>query len=141
MSAVRTWVLAGCLCIAAGSGVGIVGGCRGDGAKPPIAATPDDDGGSSDVCLDADGDGYGHDCSLGSDCDDTDPSVTDECRRCLTPGPNCPCMPGTVNVRCDPPAQHVQGGTIVCTEGTRYCRDGYWGGCETIAEYTTFIPD
>jgi hypothetical protein len=141
MSGVRTWIIAGCLVFAASSGMGSSAGCSGDDTKRPIAASPDDDAGSNDVCMDADGDGYGKNCSLGSDCDDTDPSVTVECRRCLITGPDCPCQPGTMNMRCNPPPEKVQGGTIVCTEGTRYCRDGVWGACETIAEYTSFIPD
>ena len=34
----------------------------------------------------------------------------------------------------DPP-NPVQGGTLVCKEGNRYCRDGYWSTCETIGGY------
>jgi hypothetical protein len=30
---------------------------------------------------------------------------------------------------------HVDGGILVCAEGSRYCRDSYWSDCETIGEY------
>jgi hypothetical protein len=116
--------------------------CGGDDAKPPAAVKPsdEDDGGMDDACIDADGDGYGKNCTKGKDCDDTDPKVTDQCRRCLVVAKDCPCKPGTTRLRCDPPVKHVAGGLLVCSEGTRYCRDGYWGDCETIGEYL-FVPD
>jgi hypothetical protein len=115
--------------------------CSGSDAKPPtLAVGNEDDGGSDDACIDADGDGYGKNCRLGKDCDDTDPKITDQCRRCVVAALNCPCKLGTAAVRCDPPVKHVAGGTLVCSEGTRYCRDGYWGDCETIGAYL-FVAD
>jgi hypothetical protein len=98
------------------------------------------DAGDEYECVDEDGDGFGLYCDKGSDCDDGDPSVTDECRRCKQPKLNCPCKPGTMPMKCDPPDMHVEGGTLVCSEGTRYCRDGFYSDCEIIGQYV-FVPD
>lgn len=115
--------------------------CSGGGDTAKYSGVPvgDDDAGSTE-CVDKDHDGYGRYCSAGSDCDDNDPDITDECRRCLAAAKDCPCKPGTAQTRCTPPVMHVDGGTLVCSEGTRYCRDGYWGDCETIGQYV-FVAD
>jgi hypothetical protein len=109
----------------------------GEAAQQPFTWTPTDDGedGGEELCVDRDRDGYGRNCDQGSDCDDDNPRVTDECRRCLTVTKDCPCKAGTAAQKCTPPTIHVDGGVLVCTEGTRYCRDSYWGDCETIGEY------
>jgi hypothetical protein len=96
--------------------------------------------------MDADGDGFGLYCSAGSDCDDSDPMVTDECVRCATENLGCPCDPGTAPLRCDPhyakkTTQNGQTGTVICSEGTRYCRDAAWSDCEILFQYATFVPD
>lgn len=112
-------------------------GCGGGDDRPTTATTVpagDDDGGT-DLCIDRDHDGYGRNCDQGRDCDDDDPSVTDECRRCLGVAKDCPCTPGTAAQRCTPPTIRVDGGVLVCQEGNRYCRDGYWSACETIGGY------
>lgn len=117
--------------------------CGGDDTPAPGGpgiGNHDDDAGKT-VCVDEDDDGWGKGCSKGDDCDDTDPDVTDECRRCRGGAvKDCPCKPGTQQVSCEPPVKHVDGGTLVCSEGTRYCRDGNWGDCETIGEYV-FVAD
>jgi hypothetical protein len=93
------------------------------------------------VCQDSDGDGYGAYCVSGHDCDDDDPEITDECRRCRIPTTKgCRCEAGTPALKCDPPDKEADGGTLVCSEGTRYCRDERWGDCEVIGEYV-FVPD
>ena len=96
--------------------------------------------------MDEDGDGFGQNCKLGKDCDDTDPNVTDECRRCVMPNLGCPCTPGTMGMRCDPKymkktTMNGQTGTLVCSEGTRYCRDGVYSDCEVLLQYAMFIAD
>jgi hypothetical protein len=96
--------------------------------------------------VDDDGDGFGLHCKLGKDCDDTDPTVTDECYRCLMPIKDCPCMPGTPGMRCDPHymmkvTMNGQTGTLTCNEGTRYCRDGVYSDCEVLLQYATFSAD
>ena len=111
----------------------------GDDAAPPKKVSHSD-AGNEFACVDDDGDGFGEYCDKGVDCDDTDPNVTDECRRCKTPKLNCPCKAGTMPMKCDPPDMHVAGGTLVCSEGTRYCRDGFYSDCEIIGQYV-FVPD
>lgn len=112
-------------------------GCGDD--EPPPKPAPRRDAGEQ-KCVDEDGDGFGEYCDLGLDCDDEDPNVTDECRTCGTPKVNCPCKPGTTPAKCDPPDIHVEGGTLVCSEGTRYCRDGRYSDCEIIGQYV-LVPD
>jgi len=90
-------------------------------------------------CQDDDGDGFGVGCSRGDDCDDTDPAVTDACYRCAEPNDGCPCERGTRPIFCMPDSIHVDGGVLVCSEGSRYCRDGTWSACEAIGEFT-FVP-
>jgi hypothetical protein len=95
----------------------------------------DDGGSNTPACIDHDGDGYGQYCALGPDCDDNDPTITDQCRRCAATGQDCPCKAGTMPVTCKPPTIIGDGGTFVCSEGTRYCRDGYWSACEILGQY------
>jgi hypothetical protein len=110
--------------------------CSGDDSHRPTVPTGDgEDGGSDEACIDEDGDGYGKNCDKGRDCDDSDPDTTDECRRCIGVVKDCPCAMGTKTLSCTPPVMHVVGGTLVCKEGNRYCRDGYWSDCETIGGY------
>lgn len=111
------------------------GGCGADDAPPTKRPPKDRDAGDEFVCVDKDGDGWGMYCDLGLDCDDDDPEITDECRRCKQPQENCPCTPGTMPVKCDPPDIQVEGGVLVCSEGTRYCRDGRYSDCEIIGQY------
>jgi hypothetical protein len=100
-----------------------------------------DAGDDERVCTDADGDGFGKYCDPGTDCDDEDPEITDECQRCLVPtSKGCPCEPGTMAMRCDPPDIEAEGGRLVCREGTRYCREAKWSDCEIIGQYV-FVPD
>lgn len=118
--------------------------CGGGKAKMPATGKPvggaNDGGVDEDVCVDDDEDGFGNHCDLGTDCDDANPDVTDECRRCVQAAKDCPCTPGTRPASCVPPVMHVAGGTLVCKEGNRYCRSGYWSDCETIGQYV-FVPD
>jgi hypothetical protein len=112
-------------------------GCSASGNRP-VANVPydnDDAGEDEELCIDRDHDGFGRNCDKGKDCDDEDPNVTDECRRCLNVVKDCPCKMGTTALRCTPPTIQVEGGVLVCAEGTRYCRGGYWSDCETIGGY------
>ena len=124
-----------------GWSVGCGGGHHG---SAPSTVSTDDDGGASVIheCEDADGDGFGRYCTAGADCDDSDPGVTDECKRCIQPSLNCPCEPGTAPMRCDPHyAKKVSGGMLICSEGTRYCRDGAYSDCEVLQQYVMFVSD
>ena len=112
-------------------------GCSGSEKRPGSTVPYDNDDAGEDVelCIDRDHDGFGRNCDKGKDCDDDDANITDECRRCLNVVKDCPCKMGTAALRCVPPTIEVEGGVLVCAEGTRYCRDGYWGDCETIGAY------
>lgn len=112
--------------------------CSDGGGKPKksgIGTGDETDGGETDECIDLDDDGYGKYCGYGLDCDDHDPEVTDECRRCVKPNKNCPCDLGELPVSCKPKDIQGDGGVYQCSEGSRYCRDGYWSDCEAIGDY------
>lgn len=121
--------------------------CKADDAGPgAVSAGTDVDGGrGEDLCRDDDGDGFGSGCDRGQDCDDADPAMTNECRVCAQPNEGCKCTPGTKPMDCTPEkVRTVMGGvagTLVCTEGYRYCRDGVYSKCEIIQMYARFIPD
>ena len=122
-------------------------GCGGDdGGGTETFAVPSDGGaGARYECDDDDGDGYGMYCDHGRDCDDNDPDVTDLCYRCRENNPGCACEKGTRPEFCDPDdiqtTMNGVTGTLVCSEGTRYCREEMWSDCEILLEYATFIPD
>jgi hypothetical protein len=115
-------------------------GCGDDDTRSPGVPPDGDEDAGLRVCTDVDNDGYGKYCSRGNDCDDNDPNITDECRRCVRVAKDCPCPASTLPVSCDPPTQRVDGGILVCEDGTRYCRDGYWSDCELVGNYV-FIPN
>ncbi len=52
-------------------------------------------------------------------------------RLCDEPNEGCSCEPATEPETCylEPIAQN---GVLICNVGTRYCRDGAWGGCESV---------
>jgi hypothetical protein len=112
----------------------------GDDEAPPNTTKPTRDAGDEFECVDKDSDGFGTYCDDGNDCDDDDPEVTDECIRCARVREGCKCEPGTEPLGCDPPDKKADGGILVCSEGTRYCRDGSWGICEVIGDYV-FVPN
>ena len=92
--------------------------------------------GTTLTCEDADGDGFGTNCSRGRDCDDSDPGVSNDCYVCVRPELGCPCDPGTQPQGCFLPNQPVEGKeATMCREGTRYCREGTWSGCEDVHSY------
>jgi hypothetical protein len=130
-------------------------GCGGDdgGGSPEEPLELDDAGSGSGEsrCVDEDDDGFDVGCARGNlrDCDDSDPMITDECRRCanpLKPGEGCPCEPGTEPVtNCDPEdvreTRMGVRGVVICDEGIQWCRDGAWSDCEVLSQYATFVPD
>jgi hypothetical protein len=131
-------------------------GCGGDdGAGPPDDGLDLEDAGSdtgSRPCIDDDDDGFMVGCARAAsrrDCDDSDPMITDECRRCANPnmpGEGCPCEPGTEPLTvCNPDdVREVRNGVegiVVCDDGIQWCRDGAWSACEILAQYATFVPD
>lgn len=87
------------------------------------------------VCIDVDGDGYGFQCAGGSDCDDNDRTVHTSCGACGSPSEGCACEPGTAAVDCTLPYSVTASGSLLCRNGTRYCRDGKWTACEGLASF------
>ena len=74
-----------------------------------------------DQCIDEDGDGFGMGCAAGLDCDDNDPTVTNECyapEKCQD-GQTQPCR---INLP-------QQGTVSSCLDGVSTCDKGAWGAC------------
>ncbi len=80
-------------------------------------------------CIDLDGDGYGDDCYLGNDCDDSNPNFTIYCPPCETQTiEGCKCLQEGITEMCyesDPGSV----GIGVCQLGQRNCQLGYWTAC------------
>jgi hypothetical protein len=116
--------------------------CGDEEGNPPGTVSVDiEDAGAAEPCADEDGDGYGSNCTLVDDCDDSDTSITNQCEVCTkVVAKGCPCEPGTKPMACDPEdiktTRDGVRGTLVCSEGTRYCRDGFYSDCEALVEYT-----
>ena len=122
------------------------GGHKSKSAGTGVSTSGDAGEGSANACVDMDQDGFGVNCDMGTDCDDTDPSITDQCVRCAMPAKGCPCTPGTMPMRCDPhysmrTTMNGKTGTLVCSEGSRYCRDSLYSDCEVLLQYATFMAD
>ena len=92
-------------------------------------------GGEEMRCTDQDGDGYGESCSLGGDCNDTDPSIHIGCATCPFPAEGCACENGSKPVSCYLEPSANDAGSLMCHEGTRYCREGEWSSCESVFSY------
>ncbi len=92
-------------------------------------------------CVDNDGDGYGQNCTIGNDCDDADPEVTNGCFRCAHVVQGCPCEPGQPAISCFLEPTQTEDGRVVCHEGTRFCREGFWSDCESIRSYLALDSD
>jgi hypothetical protein len=116
-------------------------GCGDEDGSPPGMVSVDVEDAGTEPCIDDDGDGYGANCMRGDDCDDSDTSITTQCVICTkVVATGCPCQPGTKPIACDPEdiktTRNGVHGTLVCSEGTRYCRDGFYSECEALVEYT-----
>lgn len=94
----------------------------------------------TNVCIDADGDGHGLQCPAGPDCDDSDRTIFTGCARCDKPNEGCPCEPGSDGISCTVAPEVTSAGSLLCHEGTRYCRNGAWSACEGIASFTAPPP-
>ncbi len=79
-------------------------------------------------CIDRDGDGFGHGCAEGNDCDDQDSAVGRECYRCTSPEMGCPCATEGKIVACGKVETKI-GTEITCVQGQRTCVQGLWGDC------------
>ena len=90
-----------------------------------------DDTNSRCVDPDRDGFGFGLDC-LGPDCDEGNPSVTDQCY-CDRPGnqrTGCACRAGSLPEPCDLRTDRNTGPDGVCELGQRDCLNGRWSSCQ-----------
>jgi hypothetical protein len=105
-------------------------GCASDERSPAEGVSQD-----AQDCVDRDGDGFGNACELGADCDDHDQSIQRGCLRCATPAEGCACAEGTAPDSCYLDKTKDEDGNLMCHEGTRYCREGLWSGCESIHSY------
>lgn len=88
----------------------------------------------SGVCIDLDGDGFGFQCGAGYDCDDHDGTLHRDCG-CKRPDQGCACDDGAAPVACQLPHSLDVTGALICSAGTRYCRDATWSACEGVASY------
>lgn len=88
----------------------------------------------SSGCVDNDGDGYGVRCANGLDCDDSNPEINRNCP-CHHEQEGCLCEDGHEPVSCYDSTKESENGDVMCTEGTRFCRDGVWGACESLVTY------
>jgi len=111
----------------------LLGACvAGKQGRAPGAGTSTS---SAGTCVDRDHDGFGDHCAAGPDCDDRDPELHTGCLRCATPNQGCDCARGTRPTDCFLDTTTSDDGTVMCHEGTRYCRDGRWSGCESVFSY------
>jgi hypothetical protein len=111
----------------------VVAGCT--TYDSPLAGRGSD--GEAPRCVDRDGDGFGRDCGEGPDCDDHDPALSSgpTCPACVAPDDGCPCEVGAGAVSCFLEKTVAGDGTVMCHEGTRYCRGGAWSACEDVHSY------
>jgi hypothetical protein len=110
-----------------------LGACA--GGRSPRAGAPVSTTAIPQACIDRDRDGFGDHCSGGNDCDDHDPAIHSGCLRCAVPSDGCSCANGTEPVQCFLDKTKATDGTVMCNEGTRYCREGKWSGCESVFSY------
>jgi len=109
----------------------VLGACVQSGEPPAAPGQTWSDGGS---CEDRDLDGFGEGCANGGDCNDLDKNVHVGCGRCAVPQQGCACDEGDKPVSCFLSPSSVDG-TVMCHEGTRYCRSGQWSACESLVTY------
>jgi hypothetical protein len=92
------------------------------------------------VCIDADGDGYGFQCEPGADCDDADGNIHADCGKCSKPSEGCACAEGTAPVACSLAPELTSSGSLICRNGTRYCREQLWTACEGLSSFSPPAP-
>lgn len=80
------------------------------------------------ACIDEDGDGYGQDCDLGEDCDDTNPNFSIECPDCTKVGKvGCACSGKSLSCYSYDPITLGKG---TCKKGLQACTNGFWEVCK-----------
>jgi len=99
------------------------------GTPDPDTDTPKPDYVENPECVDLDKDGYGENCYLGKDCDDTNKFFTIYCPPCAQQtmeGCKCP-QPGAQEVCYESDPGTV--GIGECQLGMRSCNQGFWTEC------------
>lgn len=119
-----------------GTAVSLPVACSGEDKLP--GTTLGGTGGAGVGCQDEDGDGFGVGCISGSDCDDSDATVTDACYRCQTPNEGCPCNTNGTKVECGKVASQTAD-SVTCVTGERECINGEWGECSIDSMQTQTI--
>src|SRR5687767_5156378 len=102
------------------------------GGEPGGSAVPDSWAG---VCIDLDQDGHGYGCASGPDCNDDDAAQYEGCAACTADEAGCACDPASPPVTCMLPRKLETDGAMLCSVGTRYCRDAVWSECEGIRSF------
>jgi hypothetical protein len=100
-------------------------GCQAENVAPGIG---DDLGRPGGTCVDHDGDGYGFNCALGIDCDDSNATITNQCYVCTHDQPGCPCMNDGARASCGKVTARI-GDQTTCGYGSTVCTGGKWGDC------------
>ena len=126
-----TFLVRAALTLAAVAGGG--GGCGAGADRPGAVADARTERASLvATCVDEDGDGFGPNCTQGSDCDEQDPRITNQCYRCLSPAVGCMCPEGAAPLACDVATDRVVT-PHTCWIGQRNCVDGSWTRCLAYA--------
>lgn len=112
----------------------LVMACRSESDHAPML-----DGVDRLKCVDNDGDGFGPSCKRGTDCDDTDPEVTDQCWRCTKPHPGCTCTVEGQRASCGE-VEGIVAGQVICGAGEVVCTNGQWGEC-IINKAISLLPN
>lgn len=80
-------------------------------------------------CIDQDNDGYGDGCSMGLDCDDSDPLHFNDCSQCSNISvPGCLCSVEGQKIDCFGGDWKLVG-IGQCKSGAQICKDGVWSKC------------
>lgn len=114
--------------------------CLSGGPTDSLGAIDGSGGGSTVLCVDEDGDGFGKGCPKGLDCDDGDAAITTQCgaSTCSHPAPGCPCGAEGERISCGKVESQV-GDQIVCGMGESVCTEGKWAEC--IINNATLLVD
>lgn len=97
--------------------------------KPTRAPLADDGTGfGATVCEDKDGDSFGFGCRFGSDCDDNDAAITNQCVCADRDAPGCDCSTRGEQVACGTVHSRLDQ-RVVCGEGIMSCDGSTWGEC------------
>ncbi len=98
-------------------------------------------------CVDPDGDGFGHGCANGPDCNEQNPEQHDDCDRCgngfVEDGETCDDGNVVANDGCDPDCQLEQACGNDVIEGDEFCDDGNTrdgDGCASDCSSPVLVP-